>query len=319
VIVTVTPAPAIDWTVSTPHFELGEVNRAQSLFREASGKGLNVAWALHKQGVAALAVFPSGGQGGDFMRHTLDQAGLAYVAVPAAGDVRTNITLRVAGFPETKINTASEALRAAEVDALTDAVDKALNGAEVLMSCGSLPPGAPLTFHKDMVLLGKRAGVMTVVDASGQPLAEAITAGPDLVKPNREELEDITGVRLDTLGDIITACESLLESGVGSVLASLGAYGVVLVDSDGALFGTVSGVSVANAVGAGDALLAGFVAERGERAANLTRALVWASSSVQSESTLFEVDPHLAERVTITRDCDLGLRVVTAPHVSVQP
>jgi len=83
----------------------------------------------------------------------------------------------------------------------------------------------------------------------------------------------------------------------------------VLIDHDGVLYGRVRDVVVANAVGAGDALLAGFVAQRDDRVSRLTRALVWASSSVQSESTLFAVDPDIEARVTITTTPDPALLV----------
>jgi len=309
VIITVTPAPAIDWTVSTPHLNLGEVNRGESLFREASGKGVNVSWALHRQKIPTCAVFPAGGPGGEFITESLTAAGLAHRAVLVAEDVRTNMTLRLDGEAETKINTAANPLSAAEVDSLLEVVREVLVGATVLVSCGSLPGGAPDSLHRDLVALGKEAGVMTVVDSSGAALAEAVLAAPDVIKPNVEELEALTGLPMDTLGDVHAAAEELVRKGVGSVLVSLGRFGALLVDNSGALHGRVDDVAVVNTVGAGDALLAGFIAAPDDRLTRLTRALVWASSAAQSESTLFVVDPTVEARVTVSENFDPTLFV----------
>jgi 1-phosphofructokinase len=272
--------------------------------REASGKGLNVSWALHKQGLETLAVFPAGGQTSEFMKDTLGGASLPHLVVPVGAEVRTNITLRVNGSPDTKINTSSDSLTTAEIDAYLGAISTSLQNARVLVSSGSLPPGAPVTLHRDIIALGKKAGVFTVVDSSGEALVEALTQGPDLVKPNREELEELTGRTVITLGDVVGACEEVRALGAGAVLASLGNEGVVLVDSLGVLVGSVTGVVARNTIGAGDALLAGFIATLDDRVAQLTRALVWASSAVQSESTLFDVDRAIEDNVSVSATWD---------------
>lgn len=303
-IVTATPAPAVDWTVTTDQFELGDVNRATTVSREASGKGLNVSWALHKQGIATTAVFPAGGINAVFITEQLEASGLAHVVVPVSGEVRTNVTLRVSGSPDTKINTSSEGCSEGEVAAFLATIKKCLSGARMLVTSGSLPPGAPVSLHRDIVALGKEAGLETVVDTSGTALTEALTIGPDLVKPNREELEEFTRRPLPTLGDVVQACEELRHAGAGAVLASLGHQGVVLVDSSGVLVGSATGVVSTNTIGAGDALLAGFIARPDDRVARVTRAIVWASSAVQSESTLFEVDPTIEANVTVSSTWD---------------
>jgi len=303
-IITATPAPAIDWTIAADSFGLGLVNRAHTVSREASGKGLNVSWALHKQGLETLAVFPAGGQTSEFMKDTLGGASLPHLVVPVGAEVRTNITLRVNGSPDTKINTSSDSLTTAEIDAYLGAISTSLQNARVLVSSGSLPPGAPVTLHRDIIALGKKAGVFTVVDSSGEALVEALTQGPDLVKPNREELEELTGRTVISLGDVVGACEEVRALGAGAVLASLGNQGVVLVDSLGVLVGSVTGVVARNTIGAGDALLAGFIATPDDRVAQVTRALVWASSAVQSESTLFDVDQTIEDNVSVSATWD---------------
>lgn len=317
-IVTVTPAPAIDWTVTAIDFVIGEVNRAEFLSREPSGKGVNASWVLHQEGIPTCAVFPSGGLGGDFMTRSLTAAGLAHRAVPVREEVRTNLTLRVKGAPETKINTAANPLSPVEIEALMTAVREVLPGASALLSCGSLPAGAPVRMHRNIVGLGKELGVMTAVDASGEALAEAVLAEPDLIKPNLPELEELTGLRMDSLGDVHAAGAELLRRGVGAVLVSLGPHGALLVDAHGTLYGRASKIVLANAVGAGDALLAGFLAKpESGRVASLTRALVWASSAVQSASTLFVVNSAIEAQVVISDriDSSLIVRDLTPPSL----
>jgi 1-phosphofructokinase len=268
-----------------------------------------VSWALHKEGIATTAVFPAGGINAVFMREKLEASGLPHLIVPIRGDVRTNVTLRVSGSPDTKINTSSEGCSEEEIRAFLTATKKCIAGARVLITSGSLPPGAPVSLHRDIVALGKEEGLETVVDTSGPALREALGAGPDLVKPNREEIEEYTGRPLVTLGDVVEACEELRHAGAGAVLASLGRQGVVLVDSHGVLVGSAAGVVATNTIGAGDALLAGFIATPDDRVARVTRALVWASSAVQSESTLFEVDPTIEDNVTVSSTWDAAFRL----------
>lgn len=313
-IITATPAPAVDWTVTTDRFVLGQVNRATTVSREASGKGLNVSWALHKQGIPTTAVFPAGGTSAAFFTEKLEASGVPHLIVPVGGEVRTNVSLRVSGIADTKINTSSEGCSEEEIAAFLAAIRKCLSAARVLLTSGSLPPGAPVSLHRDIIALGKEAGLETVVDTSGTALTEALAIGPDLVKPNREELEGFTGRALVTLGDVVGACEELRVAGAGAVLASLGGQGVVLVDSAGVLVGSVTGVVATNTIGAGDALLAGFIATPDDRVARVTRALVWASSAVQSESTLFEVDSTIEKNVTVSSTWNPAFRLdATSP------
>jgi 1-phosphofructokinase len=314
VIVTVTPSPAIDWTVNVDSFEFAAVNKVASKTREASGKGINVSVALNRNHVDTTAVFPAGKETGEFLVHELQALGVPVAAVDSGVDVRTNITLIVPGHSGTKINETGTELPPAVLDQVLDrcqnTVEQAMEsgGTRVMLAiCGSLPPGTPADFHLGLIRLGKRLGVPTIVDASGDVLTRAIPEGPDLIKPNVHELADETGRSINTLQDVVMAAQVLRARGAVAVLASLGADGMMLIDHLGALHGLASNITVVNTVGAGDASLAGYLAglaAGADRAACLKSALIYASSAVGHETTLFEVDPAIADRVSVTADFD---------------
>jgi 1-phosphofructokinase len=179
----------------------------------------------------------------------------------------------------TKLNEPGPTLSAAEVEAVTAATVTAAAGADWVAASGSLPPGAPVDFYARLVERLRSAGVRVAVDSSGPPLAAALAARPDLVKPNREELAEVTGRRITTLGEAVAAAEQLRRRGPRTVLASLGADGALLVDRAGAVHGEASVPRPRSAVGAGDALLAGFLAAGGSGPAALTEALAWGAAA----------------------------------------
>ena len=125
-------------------------------------------------------------------------------------------------------------------------------------------PGRPPSFYADLVRMLAGSGTKVAVDTSGPALEAVLAAGPSLVKPNRDELAEVTGKRLGTIADVVEAAGRLRDRGAGAVLASLGADGAVLVDDDGAIHGQTPAVPPLSSVGAGDAMLAGFLAGGGD-------------------------------------------------------
>jgi 1-phosphofructokinase len=298
-ILTVTPAPAIDWTIEVDSFELGAVNRVLRSSREPSGKGLNISWALHRAGVPTRAVFPAGGHSGQIMAEVLSRAGLEHVIVDTGRDVRFNITLISPGS-STKLNEAGSALSEEQTLQLRDAVIRAGVDASVVLICGSLPVGAPSAFVRDMARTLKGSAIDVVVDTSGEALELALESRPDLIKPNVHELADLTRRHITTLGEVVDAAQESRERGAGAVLASLGADGALLVDDEGALYARATDIPFVNSVGAGDALLAGFFGGAKTREERLAMAVLWASSAVAHNTTLFPVRQDLAEHIAVS-------------------
>ncbi|MEU0495244.1 1-phosphofructokinase family hexose kinase [Mycobacterium sp. NPDC006124] len=293
-IVTVTPNPSLDRTLHLPLLEPGAVNRATTTMTEPSGKGVNVALALHGVHVPVRAVLPVGGGTGREIESALRHVGLDVVGVPITGEVRSNVSLVEADGRSTKVNEPGPTVTADEVDALCAA---ARTGERVLWA-GSLPTGFTPTRLARAVAEARTAGRWVAVDASGPVLAAVLAdpvGVPHLVKPNADELAEVLGVELLTVGDVVVAARSLLDRGVRTVLVSLGGAGAVLVDADlpDALHGTAPARRVVNTVGAGDAFLAGYLAVPGGGPDALASALRFGATAVEHDGTLLGVpDPR---------------------------
>jgi 1-phosphofructokinase len=278
-IVTLTLNPSVDRTVEVDALVRGAVLRARSSRVDPGGKGVNVARALAANGRKTCAVLPAGGWEGEQLAALLSPHDIAVVLVPVAGSVRANVSVVEPDGTVTKLNEPGPTLTAAEVEAVTAATVTAAAAAEWVAVSGSLPPGAPVDVYARLVRRLRLAGVRVAVDSSGPPLAAALAAAPDLVKPNREELAEATGRSIATLGDVLAAAEQLRRRGPRTVLASLGADGALLVDGDGAYHGEAAVPRPRSAVGAGDALLAGFLAGGGSGPGALTEALAWGAAA----------------------------------------
>ena len=283
-IVTVPPNPSIDRTIHIDRLERGALIRADAATSEAAGKGLNVARALKGQGVETLAVLPMARESAATYLALLDGA-VGVEPVPVAGSVRVNISLVEPDGTVTKVNEPGPPLTEAEVEAILGAV-AAAPPASWIVGCGSLPPGAPADFYAR--LRGLAADVpdrRVAVDSSGDALFAAVLGGVSLVKPNLAELEAMADRSLPTIGAAIDAATELVGRGAGAVLVSLGPDGALYLDGDGAIAHAEAEIEdVVNTVGAGDALLAGFLAS-GADAAALPEAIAWSVAAVRSPGT----------------------------------
>jgi 1-phosphofructokinase len=279
-IITLTLNPSLDRTLEVDALASGAVVRAASVHLDPGGKGVNVARALLANGVASRAVMPCGGAEGEQLMLLLDEEQVPAVTVPIAARTRSNVTLVEADGTVTKINEPGAPLTIAEFHAVAAAVLSRATHADWVVLCGSLPPGVPVEAYAGFTAQLAAAGIRVAVDTSGPALLSAVAAGPDLVKPNREELAEAVGAPLRDLHDVIEAARSLRALGAGAVLASLGAEGALLVDKDGVLLARGAVVEARSTVGAGDAMLAGFLAggAGGEKA--LIEAVAWGGAAV---------------------------------------
>jgi len=270
-IVTVTPNPSIDRTVTLPvKLVRGSVHRVSSVSSEPGGKGVNVARALTLAGLDVVTVLPAGEH--DPILAALRAINVEFHAVPVVAAVRTNLTITESDGTTTKINEPGAVIEPADIDALTQAVIERAQSAHWVVLSGSLPPGMSDDWYSTMVAALRPYGCKVAVDTSDAPLvalaANLERAAPDLIKPNSEELAGLSGVTAQSLesavrrgdtGPVVSAARRLIDRGVGAVLATLGAAGAVLVDADGAWLATPPPITPRSTVGAGDASLAGYV------------------------------------------------------------
>lgn len=270
-IVTVTPNPSIDRTITLPGALVrGAVHRIGSVTDEPGGKGVNVARALGLAGLDALAVLPAAEN--DPMLSALRAGGVPYATVPIRGTVRTNLAITEDDGTTTKLNAAGAPLDADALDALTRTVVEAAHRAQWIVMSGSLPPGVPPQWYADVVAQLADADCRVAVDTSDAPLSALAAsfgrAAPDLIKPNAEELAGLTGASGQALEDaaaagdpapVIAAARQLVDRGARTILVTLGAAGAVLVEPSGSWLAGSPPITPRSTVGAGDSALAGYV------------------------------------------------------------
>ncbi|MBI9114102.1 1-phosphofructokinase family hexose kinase [Sanguibacter suaedae] len=265
-IITLTPNPSLDRTYEVPTLVAGEVNRAVTTHVDAGGKGINVTRALAAGGARSVAIFPAGGTDGVRLVSDLEAVGVAVRPVPAGTATRSNIAVVDALGATTKINAPGEPLDPAVVTALLDALAAEIVAARsagdrpVVVAAGSLPTGAGDDLYVRVARVAAEHGARTVVDSSGAPFREAVEAGGlALVKPNDDELAELVGRELRTVGDVTDAAREIISAGTDAVLVSLGAHGALLVTADSVLWAGGTPLVPLSTVGAGDTTLAGFL------------------------------------------------------------
>jgi len=270
-IITLTANPSLDRTVELAGpLSRGGVQRATSVSAQPAGKGVNVARALAAGGEQVLAVLP--GDASDPVVAGLETDGLAYLALPIGQALRSNITLAEPDGTTTKVNEPGPALTAIQQEELADAVLEASVGADWVVLAGSLPPDVVEDFYARLTARIRRelgpAAPLVALDSSGAPLASAFAAGreeiPDLIKPNAEELAELSGVATaDELESdpalAASAARALVDAGAGAVLTTLGSRGAVLTTGSGSWFASHPPVAARSTVGAGDSALAGYL------------------------------------------------------------
>jgi 1-phosphofructokinase len=279
-IVTVTLNPSVDRTVEVEALVRGAVVRANHVHVDPGGKGINVARALATNMFKARAVVPNGGPEGEHLIALLAAEGIDTVEVPIAAAIRSNITVVEPDGTTTKLNEPGAPFTPEELARVVDAVLTAAVGAEWAVLSGSVPPDTPPGFYAELIAMLADVGTPCALDTSGAALASSVTAGPTLIKPNREELSELTGRPISTVGDAVDCARLVLASGVATVLASLGRDGALLVTADNAWHAETTVAQPRGSVGAGDALLAGFLAAGADGPDALAEGCAWGAAAV---------------------------------------
>ncbi|MER5929556.1 1-phosphofructokinase [Streptomyces sp. NPDC002054] len=307
-ILTVTPNPSLDRTYEVPSLDRGEVLRATGDRIDPGGKGVNVSRAVAAAGFRTTAVLPLGGTPGALIAELLTAQGVDVTAVSVAGQTRSNISLAEHDGTLTKINAPGPELTADESALLLDTVRGHAATADWIACCGSLPRGLRPEWYADLVARAHEVGVRIALDTSGPALLAALPARPEVIKPNLAELAEAVGRPLTTLGEVAKAAEELRALGAGTVLASLGSDGQLLVEESGTHYGRAEVATVRSNVGAGDASLAGFLIAGGTGPAALASALAHGAAAAGLPGSAMPTPADLCpSAVTVTRDVPLDL------------
>lgn len=259
-IYTVTFNPAIDYVVrlDTP-LQAGTVNRAAGEDCVLGGKGINVSGILAQLDCPSVALGFVAGETGAWLERGLAAQGLQTDFIHLASGM-TRINVKIKAGQETELNGAGPAIPPQAMEALQQKLD-ALRPGDILVLAGSIPSSLPSDTYERVLKRLQGHGVRAVVDASGRLLANVLPYEPFLIKPNHHELAEIAGRALHGYEEITAAARELQEQGARNVLVSMAGDGALLLDETGAVhrIGTPKG-TVINSVGAGDSMLAGFLA-----------------------------------------------------------
>ena len=267
-IYTVTFNPAIDYVVRMPAFEAGRVNRTSGELMQPGGKGINVSTVLHNLGVGSVALGFVAGFTGQALENSLRAAGVRtdLIRLPAGA---TRINVKIKAGCETEINAQGPAIGQEAVEALFAKLDT-LDEGDFLVLAGSIPATLPADIYQQILARLEGRGILTAVDAERELLCNVLRYRPFLIKPNHLELGAIFGRELQTAGEIRDCAARLQQRGARNVLVSMAGAGAILLDEAGAFhkIGVPTG-TVKNSVGAGDSMVAGFLAgwlEKGDYA-----------------------------------------------------
>lgn len=258
-IYTVTFNPSLDYIVTVEHFTLGRVNRTREEHVFPGGKGINVSMVLKNLGYENTALGFLAGFTGDKLQSLLEEKGIAtdFIRVEK-GMSRINVKLR--SDQESEINGQGPAIEAEDIKGLYEKLDKLKDG-DILVLAGSIPDVMPGSMYMDIMKHLEQKNLKIVVDATRDLLVNVLPYHPFLIKPNNHELGEIFGVTIESKEDVTTYAKKLQEMGAQNVLVSMAGEGAVLVTEDGNVYQSEAPKGkVINSVGAGDSMVAGFLA-----------------------------------------------------------
>ncbi|MFG2672746.1 1-phosphofructokinase family hexose kinase [Streptomyces sp. NPDC048445] len=310
-ILTVTLNTALDLTYGVPALVPHASHRVTDLSERPGGKGINVARVLTALGHDTVVTGFAGGATGSVLRQLLadlpaGRASLTDALVPVAGDTRRTLAV-VDGTTgdTTQFNEPGPHVTADEWTAFLRSYEKLLTGADAVALCGSLPPGIHVGAYAELIRPARAAGVPVLLDTSGEPLRRGIAARPDLIKPNADELAQLTGSREPT-----RATRDARRRGAHTVIASLGPDGMLAVTPDGSWRASPPAAVKGNPTGAGDSAVAGLLSslveglswpDRLRRAVALSTATVLAPTAGDFDRAAYE---ELLPRVAIEEHAD---------------
>ncbi len=258
-IYTVTFNPAVDYVVHTDGIELGKVNRSASEEIYFGGKGINVSLVLKQLGITSKALGFVAGFTGAAIEQSLVSAGVETDFVRLEKGC-SRINVKIKSDEETELNGQGPEIPEDKLTELFQKLDRLQSG-DTLVLAGSIPSSLPGDIYEKILEKLSGRGVRSVVDATGQLLMNVLKYKPFLIKPNNHELSEIFGTELTTNGEIAHCAAKLQALGAENVLVSMAGDGALLLDKNGQthICGVCKG-NVRNSVGAGDSMVAGFVA-----------------------------------------------------------
>ncbi|WP_235070247.1 1-phosphofructokinase [Turicibacter sp. TJ11] len=259
-IYTVTLNPSIDYVVNMDQLVEGTVNRISTENFYAGGKGINVSQILNQHNIDNKALGFVSGFTGEFIKQSLEEKGIQtdFISL-SSGYSRINMKVKTK-TDETEINGAGPTISQEAIDSLYRQLDELKSG-DTLVLAGSIPSSLPDDFYEQIMKYIEKKQIKVIVDATKNLLLNVLKYHPFLIKPNHHEIAEMFDVTISSLEDLLHYGERLKEMGAKNVLISMGGEGAVLLTESGEVYrSNVPKGTVKNSVGAGDSMVAGFIA-----------------------------------------------------------
>ena len=258
-IYTVTLNPSLDYVVDVDDFELGRTNRAVSERLYAGGKGINVSFVLKNLGFESTALGFSAGFTGEEIKKQIQERGITENLITVLnGQSRINIKLR--GQQETEINGMGPDIEKEHIQQLLKKLS-VLSPGDYLILAGSVPMKINDTIYYDILKTLDKKGIKAVVDTTGDLLLNVLKYHPFLIKPNIHELSELFSTEIKTKEDVVQYGLKLQDMGAQNVIVSMAGDGAVVICENGEIYKSEAPKGVVkNSVGAGDSMVAGFLA-----------------------------------------------------------
>jgi len=256
-IYTITLNPSLDYNMELDQLMVGELNRTENESIFPGGKGINVSQVLKRFNVDSKTLGFIGGFTGDYIESFLHALDIPTAFIRVEGDTRINVKLKAES--ETELNAAGPAITEENMDRLKGKISTFTNDDLVIFS-GSIPKLLPDHTYRELVEICQQTGVPFVIDVEGHALKDLLPFQPFLIKPNQHELGDVFGTTIHSYEDAIPYGKELLKAGAQNIIVSLAGSGALFMNKDMIITSTIPKGEVKGSVGAGDSMVAGFLA-----------------------------------------------------------
>jgi 1-phosphofructokinase len=288
-ISTISLNPAVDRTYYVDAFTKNALNRAWKTKTNIGGKGTNISAIARICGYESIAGGFLAGGNGRYIEETLTNMGVKTDFVYTKGETRVNVKIvDIDAGSFTDINDCGPAPDEANLKDLFGKVESIAAKSDFVHFGGSIHPDIDQGIYKELIAIASAAGAKTVLDAGGEALSEGILSKPDIIKPNQLELELMLGRKLKTIPEVGAAAKEIMESGVETVLVSLGGNGAIGADKSGIYRAFPLNVAVKSTVGAGDSFLFGYlhgIMQNRDIITSLRYAVSFSAAKIQLEGT----------------------------------
>lgn len=287
-IYTITFNPALDYVIKVQDFNVGKINKSQKEYIYPGGKGINVSIVLKTLGQETTAMGFISGFVGKEIEKQVQKYGVQTDFIEIEND-NSRINVKILGeSEETAINTKGPYIELKYIELLYKKLE-ILEEKDILVLSGSVPNGVPDNIYEEICKKVKDKNIKVVVDSTGELLVNTLKYRPYLIKPNQQELEEIFGIKITSQDEALKYAKQLQIKGAKNVIVSMGSEGAVLLDENGYSYKmkALNTKNAVNTVGAGDSMVAGFLAGR-EMFNNYEKALeIGVAAATATTNTIF--------------------------------